>query len=678
MSIPILAACQKRKRRPKIYRFHTFGDRGCPIDPRGAFRDNIRVFLQECADIHEDNVQGMPTWCTLLVHEARNFVVPLYTIEEEVTCSLRPYCDHCRCTGWSNHFLSKRKYHLIIPADDEWNKPLVDDVMDLQTHLLHGLIHCNGFGHLLCINGIEGGSKYLCGREIMDLWDRICTNLQTRKITIQDVSKKRSMDLRLLYGVAYGHSWFGRWGYLFCRGSFGVAEHNYARAIELFSQLELEKIIEDYSNNERGREIKKIIRHYRDRSETQLATIKDLLRFMLTIKSRAPMQIDKANDAASYSTSKPCTRITFQNKPLGKEKSLTYRKFTTVVANMDSRWPARRLEYAAEVVVNALKEKKSGNFCHGGMTRQDLRDAARLHIGDTGLLDYVLKSMNNIIVGSHIVRRTVNPTTRILEYSIHELGNGDALISRPLPVSAPVPGVDVYSDLVGLYKNVLLDYKGSDLVDLATQAILDGKHFVKEWPFIDEEDQFLRFICRLMPKLCDVEADQSKRELPPGEIIVVPLHTTVRELKQAVESALGDTYCITEEFFTMEVSELEELDDGELLFGAVESGAELCVRGSGIGLENQLRYQGGADSWTVRCECGAQDDDGERMVECDICEVWQHTRCCGIEDTQTVPPLFVCSGCCVSLVPPKNDSSCAFRYSPTPMYNSFLPQHFCQ
>lgn len=99
MSIPILAACQKRKRRPKLFRFQTFADRGCPIDPKGAFRDNIRVFLQECAELHEDNVQGMPTWCTLLVHEARNFVVPLYTIEEEVICSPRPYCDHCRCTG---------------------------------------------------------------------------------------------------------------------------------------------------------------------------------------------------------------------------------------------------------------------------------------------------------------------------------------------------------------------------------------------------------------------------------------------------------------------------------------------------------------------------------------------------------------------------------------------------
>ncbi|XP_057497201.1 PHD finger protein MALE MEIOCYTE DEATH 1-like isoform X3 [Actinidia eriantha] len=79
-----------------------------------------------------------------------------------------------------HHFVSKRKYHMIIPMDVEWNKPVEDGVFDLQTHLLHGLIHCNGFGHLLCINGIEGGSKFLCGREIMDLWDRICTNLHAR------------------------------------------------------------------------------------------------------------------------------------------------------------------------------------------------------------------------------------------------------------------------------------------------------------------------------------------------------------------------------------------------------------------------------------------------------------------------------------------------------------------
>ena len=99
MSIPILEACRKRKRRPKLFGFHTFADPGCPINPSGPFRDNIRVFLQECAEIEDYNVDGMPTWCTLLVHENRNFVVPLYTIEESVKNSLRPFCDQCRCTG---------------------------------------------------------------------------------------------------------------------------------------------------------------------------------------------------------------------------------------------------------------------------------------------------------------------------------------------------------------------------------------------------------------------------------------------------------------------------------------------------------------------------------------------------------------------------------------------------
>ena len=494
------------------------------------------------------------------------------------------------------------------------------------------------------------------------------SSLFCRKITVEDVSKKRSMDLRLLYGVAYEHSWFGRWGYKFCRGSFGVAEHNYNKAIEILTSLELDKIIQDFSNTDQYNEIKQIIRHCRDMSETQLVTIRDLLRFMLTVKcSRAPLQL-KSDTTALSSISRASSRITLRNKPFAKEKPQNYKRFSTAIANMDSRWPARRLEFAAEVIVDALKEKRAESFCHSGMTRQDLRDAARLHIGDTGLLDYVLKSMNNVIVGSHVVCRTVNPTTRILEYSIHELGHGVKVsepeaenFPKPLPAPALVPGNDVYSDVVYLYKNVLLDYPGSHLVELATQAVLDSKHFVKEWPFIDEEEQLLTFVCRLMPSLCDIGTEL--KELPSGEIVVVPLHATVGELKLAVESALRDTYCITEGFEVMEIEDLEELEDNEVLFGVVESGVELHVRGSGKDIENRLSYQGGADNWMVRCECGAQDDDGERMVACDICEVWQHTRCCGIEDTETVPPLFVCSGCCVSLVPQKGESCCSFECS---------------
>ena len=104
MSIPILEACKKRKRRPQLHGFHTFGDPGCPIDPKGAFRDNIRLFLQQCAELDDNNVQGMPAWCTLLVHETKSFIVPLYTIEEDVKYSPRPYCDHCRCAGLALDF----------------------------------------------------------------------------------------------------------------------------------------------------------------------------------------------------------------------------------------------------------------------------------------------------------------------------------------------------------------------------------------------------------------------------------------------------------------------------------------------------------------------------------------------------------------------------------------------
>ena len=48
-----------------------------------------------------------------------------------------------------------------------------------QGHVMHGVFHSNGFGHLLCINGLEAGSD-LAGHSIVEFWDRLCTGLRVR------------------------------------------------------------------------------------------------------------------------------------------------------------------------------------------------------------------------------------------------------------------------------------------------------------------------------------------------------------------------------------------------------------------------------------------------------------------------------------------------------------------
>ncbi|MCD9559566.1 hypothetical protein HAX54_017616 [Datura stramonium] len=252
----------------------------------GPFRDNIRYFLQECAELEEYTVEGMPIWSTF---------------------------------GWSHHFVSKRKYHLIIPADCEWNKHLEDGVFDDQTHVLHGLIHSNGFGHLISINGIE--------IEI-SVWPEVMTC--GSKITVEDVSKKYSMDLVF---VVY---WL--WPYV---------------------------VIDDFRYTSRSNVMKQMIVCYRVKEKPNVAPVARACSSRYLMRNAAP-----------------------PNKSAGKEKSVRYRKFSNVAASLDSRWPVRRLEFTADVIVDALREKRAANrFGSCGM-RAEARDAARLHIGDR--IDWIM------------------------------------------------------------------------------------------------------------------------------------------------------------------------------------------------------------------------------------------------------------------------------------------------
>lgn len=64
-----------------------------------------------------------------------------------------------------------------------------------STNLLHGIVHANGFGHLLRVNGREGGSKYLTGCDIMSFWDRLCQMLRVRFV---ELFQAWLLDLRVV------------------------------------------------------------------------------------------------------------------------------------------------------------------------------------------------------------------------------------------------------------------------------------------------------------------------------------------------------------------------------------------------------------------------------------------------------------------------------------------------
>ena len=97
--------------------------------------------------------------------------------------------------------ICNKKYHFLLPskdsmvaaclngkgtssdqvAEDSGNYGKSKIFVESQGHVMHGVFHSNGFGHLLCVNGLETGSD-LAGRHIIEFWDRLCTGLRVRLV----------------------------------------------------------------------------------------------------------------------------------------------------------------------------------------------------------------------------------------------------------------------------------------------------------------------------------------------------------------------------------------------------------------------------------------------------------------------------------------------------------------
>ncbi|KAF3432045.1 hypothetical protein FNV43_RR26784 [Rhamnella rubrinervis] len=658
---------KKRKRYSgdcRVFRFKNFGENGHPVEfTNASLRENLKALLEFGHLETKLCCKGMPCWSFQLeVHRHPPLHILLFVVEQHIdddASQLNRHCKQCHYVGWGHNIICNKKYHFLLLSKDhtmvqaclncKGNNYKYDSAgnynnnnnigktcsleVESQGHVMHGVFHSNGFGHLLCVNGVEKGSE-LAGYQIIEFWDRLCSGLRARKVSLNDFSKKGGMELRLIHGVAYKEPWFGRWGYKLERGTYCVTQEMYHKAIEALQGMPLYLLIHHLGPT--NHELPLIFTRYQTLSDHCLVTMGDLFQFMLDLKTRLPKE-NSPGSSSSYNTG-------------------------FLVETSTCRWSPKRVETATKVIVEALKRAR-----FRWVSRQEVRDAARAYVGDTGLLDFVLKSLGNHIVGNYLVRRSLNPVTKVLEYCLEDISNvlpiqeGNNLLMMnnnnfKVKAMCRVTRFQVMKDMFYLYKSILKDPKLStgilNAIPVAVRIILDSKYLVKEYCFGDismKVDEFGVFCTVMIKNNEDVEHGLVKPPLQPYEYITVRNNATIDELKLEVERNFREIYWGLKSFVVEPITNLNDAKGMDLAFGVVEAGQKLVFEGrinKERAIVNEELYECGARNYAVDCTpCGAKDDDGERMICCDICEIWQHTRCVGIPITEGVPHIFLCSRC---------------------------------
>ena len=185
-----------------------------------------------------------------------------------------------------------------------------------------------------------------------------------------------------------------------------------------------------------------------------------------------------------------------------------------------------------------------------------------------------------------------------------------------------------------------------DLAISSAAKLLDCKQFVKDYKpekMLSITNPFgvnLSCLVELM-ELSEEEGDAK----PPPELIVLSPNAAISDLKYEASRAFQEVYLMFKRFKAEELVGYAGVDEStqlKLLLGSTET---VEVRGRCLGkngVVSRFRMERGLERWTVDCSCGAKDDDGERMLACDGCGVWQHTRCAEIPDSAAVPARFIC------------------------------------
>ncbi|WOG98545.1 hypothetical protein DCAR_0417889 [Daucus carota subsp. sativus] len=660
----------KRRVTADVNDFFTFPSGESPVD--GPFRNSVKAFVSKYALLPPPSSllpQLMTRQIVFRVGDSAESnsdgddlaTVCLDVVEENVARSRSVYCDQCRVVGWSGNPVCAKRYHFIIKADGSsiggYNKPCsscgdsfpgsdlrckscshemtAEDAEDWMynqledtTHLLHAVVHTNGYGHLLRVNGREGGSRVLSGCHIMDFWDRLCKVLAVRKVSVMDVSKKYGLEFRLLHAITKGHPWYGDWGYEFGAGSFGLTVDAYNMAVETLSNTPL-SIFTSQGRKPRTR-LQDLISIYQSISEDELVNIRDLFCFLMNLIRAAHTSPVRVDDA------------TFKKRKLCDSRIL-------------SAWTDNdifRVEKAMFKVMRAI----SGS---SWVPWRALRGAV-CKAGPPELLDYCLKELK----GKHaangmVVNSRCNPESGALEYrlervSVSENESSNSICHYPSGTNHPAES-NLLHDLRYLYEAMLHpltmlsfvpEIKLSRSIESA-RKLLDCKQFVKNYHpekfFTVMHPSAVQLSCEV--DLVDLAEDDAIK--PPPEVIILPCIATISDVKIEGAKAFQEVYLSLRRFQAEEIigyGGVPESTQVKLLFGSTET---VRIRGKcqGKNGSSKFRMERGVESWIVDCICGARDDDGERMLACDVCGVWQHTRCSGIPDHEAVPAKYVCRVC---------------------------------
>ncbi|XP_065878712.1 PHD finger protein At1g33420-like isoform X2 [Euphorbia lathyris] len=529
--------------------------------------------------------------------------------------------NHKLCTKCSNVLdlsSSRCKWcDSVITFDDveDWIYSQFDD----NSHILHGLIHSNGFGHLLRVNGREGGSITITGSQVMDFWDRICTLLSVRKVSVMDVSRKYEIEYRLLHAITKGHSWYGDWGYKFARGSYGISSDSYIKAVETLSKVQLAPLL--FQRRKPRSQLQAVISFYQSLSDSELVTLKDLCCFLLRL-------IQESHDPSVL-------------KAMPKNLS---------TSNVLCAWTQNDVESVQQAIIKLLETVSEKNHW---VSRHDLKGVLHKRASPE-LLDYCLKYLGGkVAANSMVVQARCNPNSKDAEYRLVPLSTlqfGDVL-NKVQPSKE-----DLKRDLKFVLES-LLDPKvpvnfgpelsSEDVVDAATK-LLDCKQFVKDYI----PDNLIPNNLSSIYTLCHIEiTDQPKDDPPiPPELIILPPNATVSDLKNEATKVFQEVYAMCKRFEAEELLDYRLAEDSITLSLLIGTSGSLKIRGTCPSKHalTQFRMERGTERWTVDCTCGAKDDDGEKMLACDNCGVWQHTRCAGIDNSDTIPSIFACNSCAKS------------------------------